>query len=86
LAGGLKMAIAQISSLNLNVAASLQLLLTDSWLNLHTMKMGRLKPKTYLSAIFSFVAAWLQFWTANILLLRWGIVWNVAKMLLAETV
>jgi hypothetical protein len=34
--------------------------------------------------IFLCSRAWLLFWTANILLLRWSIVWNVAKMLLCR--
>ena len=34
--------------------------------------------------IFLCSRAWLLFWAANIFLLRWGIVWNVAKMLLCR--
>jgi hypothetical protein len=37
-----------------------------------------------LRQIFLCRNAWLSFWTANVLLLRWGIVWNVAKMLLCR--
>lgn len=35
--------------------------------------------------IFLCRRAWLVFWAANILLLRWAIVWNVARMLLCRT-
>ena len=34
--------------------------------------------------IFLCRRAWLLFWAANIMLLRWGIIWNVAKMLLCR--
>lgn len=34
--------------------------------------------------IFLCRQAWLRFWALNILLLRWAIVWNVAKMLLCR--
>ncbi|MFQ5459123.1 MAG: IS91 family transposase [Myxococcota bacterium] len=41
--------------------------------------------KVSLRQIFLCRRAWLVFWTANILRLRWAIVWNVARMLLCRT-
>lgn len=40
--------------------------------------------KITIRQIFLCRRAWLLFWATNILLLRWGIVWNVAKMLLCR--
>jgi hypothetical protein len=37
-----------------------------------------------LRQIFLCLSAWLFFWAANVLRLRWAIVWNVAKMLLCR--
>jgi hypothetical protein len=49
------------------------------------MKMEMLKSQNIsIRGIFLCHRAWLLFWTANILLLRWSIVWNVAKMLLCR--
>jgi len=49
------------------------------------MKMETLKTKNIsIRQIFLCRRAWLLFWAANILLLRWSIVWNVAKMLLCR--
>lgn len=41
--------------------------------------------KVSIRQIFLCRRAWLVFWTANILRLRWAIVWNVARMLLCRT-
>jgi hypothetical protein len=38
-----------------------------------------------LREIFLCRKAWLVFWTANILRLRWAVVWNVTKMLLCRS-
>jgi hypothetical protein len=46
--------------------------------------MEIIKSKIPIRQIFLSNQAWLCFWATNILLLRWAIIWNVAKMLLCR--